>query len=325
MFPLNRRTLVAAAAASLLTGLAHAQADKAPIRILVGFAPGAGTDAVARLMADRLQGVLGQTVIVENMAGAGGRLAANALVAAPADGSTFMIANNAVHVFQTLVTPHQIKWHYQKDFAPVAGLTSYPLAMAVAANLNIKNVQEYVQWVKANEAGALFGSTGMGGQTHFLGYKFGKDAGVPLQVVPYKGVTPMLTDVIAGHTPAAIGLTDDMLKFHNTGKLRIIGVFTEKRFPLTPDIPTFAEQGYGNLKGEAWQGMWAPAKTPRPVLDRMQEAVRKVLEMPDVKEFMTTRLNVVPTFRTGAEVARIQAEEVKYWEPIVKASGFKPE
>lgn len=325
MFTLNRRTILAAAAATLLSGLAHAQADKTPIKILVGFAPGGGTDAVARLMADKLQGVLGQTVIVENMAGAGGRLAANALVAAPADGNTYMIANNAVHTFQTLVTPHQIKWHYQKDFAPVAGLTSYPLGMAVATNLNVSNVAEYVKWVKANPAGALFGNTGMGGQTHFLGQQFGKEAGTPLQVVPYKGVTPMLTDVIAGHTPAAIGLMDDMLKFHNAGKVRIIGIFASKRFELTPDIPTFEEQGYRNLQGEAWQGMWAPAKTPRAALERMQNAVRKVLEMPDVKEFMTSRLNVVPTFRTGAEVARIQAAEVKYWEPIVKASGFKPE
>jgi tripartite-type tricarboxylate transporter receptor subunit TctC len=135
----------------------------------------------------------------------------------------------------------------------------------------------------------------------------------------------MVTDLLAGHTPAAIGLMDDMLKFHRAGSLRVIGVFSAKRSPLTPDIPTFAEQGFPSLKGEAWQGMWAPAKTPKAQIDRMQEAVRKVLEMPDVKEAMTTRLNVLPTFRHATELALIQEAEMKYWEPIIKSSGFKPE
>jgi tripartite-type tricarboxylate transporter receptor subunit TctC len=322
MFHLNRRSLLAAAALSAV-GFAHGQSDRQTIKLLVGFAPGGGTDAVARLVADKLQVVLGQSVIVENMAGAGGRLAANALVAATPDGSTFMVANNAVHTFHSLVFGNQIKWHYQRDFAPVAGLTTYPLGMAVPASIGVTNVDEYVRWVKANPAKSTFGSTGAGGQTHFLGVQFAKDAGIDLQVVPYKGVTPMVTDVMAGHTPAAIGLMDDMLRFHRTGKLRVIGVFSAKRSPLTPDIPTFAEQGFPNLQSEAWQGMWAPAKTPKAQIDRMQEAVRKVLEMPDVMEAMASRLNVVPTFRSATEVARIQEAEMKYWEPIIKASGFK--
>lgn len=324
MFHPNRRGLLAAAAL-LAAGLAHAQADKQAIKLLVGFAPGGGTDAVARLVADKLPAVLGQPVIVENLAGAGGRLAANALVAAAPDGNTFMVANNAVHTFQSLVFANQIKWHYQRDFAPVAGLTTYPLGMAVPASIGVANVPEYLKWVKANPTKSTFGSTGAGGQTHFLGVQFAKDAGIDLQVIPYKGVTPMVTDVMAGHTPAAIGLMDDMLKFHRAGKLRVIGVFSAKRSPLTPDIPTFAEQGFPNLQSEAWQGMWAPAKTPKAQIDRMQEAVKKVLEMPDVKEAMTNRLNVIPTFRSATELARVQEAEMKYWEPIIKAAAFKPE
>jgi len=324
MFHPNRRWLFAVAAV-FAAGLAHAQSDKQPIKLLVGFAPGGGTDAVARLVADKLPALLGQPVIVENMAGAGGRLAANALVAAAPDGNTFMVANNAVHTFQSLVFGHQIKWHYQRDFAPVAGLTSYPLGMAVPSAIGVTNVPEYLKWVKAHPDKSTFGSTGTGGQTHFLGVQFAKDAGMDLQVIPYRGATPMVTDLLAGHTPAAIGLMDDMLKFHRAGSLRVIGVFSAKRSPLTPDIPTFAEQGFPSLKGEAWQGMWAPAKTPKAQIDRMQEAVRKVLEMPDVKEAMTTRLNVLPTFRHATELALIQEAEMKYWEPIIKSSGFKPE
>ena len=324
MFHTHRRGLLAAAAL-FATGLAQAQSDKQPIKLLVGFAPGGGTDAVTRLLAEKLTGVLGQQVIVENMAGAGGRLAANAMVAAAPDGNTYMVANNAVHTFQTLVFGNQIKWHYQRDFAPVAGLTTYPLGMAVSASIGVSTVPEYVRWLKANPGKATFGSTGTGGQTHFLGVQFGKEAGIDLQVVPYKGATPMVSDVMAGHTPAAIGLMDDMLKFHRAGRLRVIGVFSEKRSPLTPDIPTFAEQGFVNLKSDAWQGIWAPAKTPKAQIDRMQDALRKVLEMPDVKDIMANRLNVFPTFRSAAELAQIQEAEMKYWEPIIKAAAFKPE
>ena len=320
----SRRSLLLAAALTA-SGLVRAQGDKPPVKLLVGFAPGGGTDALARLLADKLPPLLGQPVVVENLAGAGGRLAANALVAAAPDGNTFMVANNAVHTFQTLVFASQIKWHYQRDFAPVAGLTAYSLGMAVPASSGITNVADYVRWVKADPARATFGSTGTGGQTHFLGVQFGKDAGLPLQVIPYKGVTPMVTDVMAGHAPAAIGLMDDMLKFHRAGRLRVIGVFSAQRSALFPDIPTFAEQGFPNLQGDAWQGVWAPARTPRAQLDRMQESLRKVLDMPDVREALASRLNLVPSFRTGAELARVQEAEMKYWEPIIRNSGFKPE
>ncbi len=321
--PIRRGLL--AATALFFAGFAHSQSENQPIKLLVGFAPGGGTDAVARLVAEKLQVLLGQPVIVTNMAGAGGRLAANALVAAAPDGNTFMVANNAVHTFHSLVFGSQIKWHYQRDFAPVAGLTTYALGMVVPTTVSVTNVAEYLKWVKANPAKSTFGSTGAGGQTHFLGVQFAKDAGIDLQVVPYQGVTPMVTDVLAGHTPAAIGLMDDMLKFHRAGKLRVIGIFSAKRSPLTPDIPTFAEQGFPNLQSEAWQGMWAPAKTPKVHIDRMQDAIKKILDMPDVREAMASRLNVVATFRSATDLARIQEAEMKYWEPIIKASGFKPD
>lgn len=325
MFYSNRRRLLLAAPALLAAGLAHGQSDKQAIRLLVGFAPGGGTDAVARLIADKLPGLLGQPVIVENLPGAGGRLAANALVAAAPNGNTFMVANNAVLTFQTLVFANQIKWDYQRDFAPVAGLTTYPLGLAVPISSDVKSVPEYVRWVKANPSKATFGSTGVGGQTHFLGVQFAKAAGIDLQVVPYKGVTPMVSDVVAGHSPAAIGLMDDMLKFHRAGRLRVIGVFSAQRSPLTPDIPTFIEQGFPDVKSEAWQGMWAPAKTSKAQIERMQEAVQKVLAMPDVKEAMTSTLNVTPTFRNADELARTQEAEIRYWEPIIRAAAFKPE
>ena len=321
----TRRRLMLASAALPLVGAAGAQGDVKPIKFLVGFAAGGGTDAVARVLADKLKDVLEQPVIVENIPGAGGRLAANALVAAPADGTTFMVANNAVHTFQTLVFGAQVKWHYRRDFAPVAQITSYPLAFAVASSLGVNNVAEYVNLVRAKPNQATFGTAGLGGQAHFSGVQFGREAGVTLVPVAYKGATPMVTDLVGGHLPAGISLMDDMLKFHRAGSLKVIGVFSERRSPVVPDIPTFVEQGYKDLYSESWQGIWAPAKTPPAQIERMQNAVKKVLEMPDVRQTLMTRLFVVPTFRTAAEMAQMQDDEIRRWEPIIKNSGFKPE
>lgn len=321
----SRRQLLMAASALPFANPALAQSDKATVRILVGFSPGGGTDLVARLIADKLRVVLGQPVIVENMPGVGGRLAANALVAAPSDGNTLMFANNAVHTFQTLVFGEQIKWHYRRDFTPVAGLTSYPLGMAVPASLGVKSVADFVKWAKANPGKVTFGTTGMGGQTHFTGVQFAKAAGIDMPAVPYRGATPLMTDLVGGQVPAGIALMDDMLKFHQSGRVRVIGIFSAKRSPLVPDIPTFAEQGFNNLASDAWQGVWAPPKTPAVLVERLQNAIKKVLEMSEVQQAMMTRLFVVPTYRSARDMARLQDDEIRHWEPIIKASGFKPE
>ena len=320
----TRRQLLITAGAWPLAGAAQAQGDARPIRLLVGFAAGGGTDAVARLLADKLKDVLAQPVIVENMAGAGGRLAANATVSAPPDGLTFMVANNAVHTFHTLVFGSQINWHYRRDFTPVAQLTSYPLALAVASSLGVGNVAEFVAWARAHPDKATFGTAGLGGQSHFSGVQLAREAGIRLEPVAYKGPTPMVTDLAGGHVPAGISLMDDMLRFHRAGSLKVIGVFSEQRTPVVPDIPTFVEQGYRNLHSESWQGVWGPARLPPAQVERMQNAIRRVLEMPDVRQALLTRLYVVPTFRPAAEMAAMQDEEIRRWEPIIRSSGFKP-
>lgn len=320
-----RRRLLMAAGVWPFARAAHAQGDARTIRLLVGFAPGGGTDAVARLLADKLKDVLEQPVIVENLAGAGGRLAANALVAAAPDGLTYMVANNAVHTFQTLVFGSQIRWHYRRDFAPVAQLTSYPLALAVPGSLGVGSVTDFVGWVRARPDGATFGTAGLGGQSHFSGVQLAREAGIRLAPVAYKGATPMVTDLVGGHVPAGISLMDDMLRFHRAGSVRVIGVFSRERSELVPDIPTFVEQGFKDLHSEAWQGVWAPTRTPTAQIERMQNALARVLAMPDVRQVMTTRLFVAPTFRNAADMAAIQDDEIRRWEPIIRTSGFKPE
>ena len=322
---LTRRTVLASAGLTLAAPLLHAQPEKPPSRSLLGLPPGGGTDAIARYIADRLREPLGQPVIIESRVGVGGRLAADALMTAAPDGLTYMIAPNATPTFQTLVFGKQIKWDIWRDFAPVAGLTSYPLGMAVNNDLGVNNVKEFVAWAKAHPGKASFGTPGTGGQNHFLGVQFAKLAGIELPVTPYKGTPPMITDLLGGHVPAGISLMDELIKHQKTGKLKVIGIFSDKRSELMPEIPTFAEQGYKVSSGDAWTAMWAPAKTPTAEIARMQQALQKVLSNPQVKEDLMTRLSVVPHYRNAEEMARVQREELATWEPIIKASGFKPD
>jgi len=323
--PFPRRRLLATAAATLAApSLLFAQ-DKPVIRILVGFPPGGGTDAIARYIAERLAEQLGQPVIIDNKPGAGGRMAADALMTAPPDGLTYMIAPNATPTFQVLVFGPQLKWNLFRDFEPVAGLVSYPLGMAVHPSLGVSTVPEFVKWAKANPGRAGFGTPGTGGQNHFLGLLFAKVAGIELPLIPYRGTPPLMTDLLGGHLPAAITLMDLMMPQHRAGKARVIGVFTEKRSDLVPDIPTFAEQGFNVTLGEAWTQMWAPVKAPAAETNRVRAALQRVLAQPAVREHLMTRLACVPHYRDGAEMARQQKAELAAWEPVVRGSGFKPD
>jgi len=322
---LNRRHLLLSSGALLALPHAAWAQTKPVIRILVGFPPGGATDAIARAVADRLPNLLGQPVMIDNKAGVGGRLAADALLAAPADGLTFMVAPNATPTFQMLVFGHQVRWNILNDFAPVATLASYPLGMGVSLNTGANTAREFIDWVKKNPGKSSFGTPGLGGQNAFLGVQLAKTAGIELPVVPYKGSPPMVTDLLGGHVPSAISLMDGMMAYHRAGKIRVIGIFTKTRSPLMPDIPTFAEQGIDVTSGEAWTGVWARAGTPAPEIERVQKAIQQVLQIPEVRELMSQRLWVQPHFRNGAEMDALQRTELAHWEPIIKASGFKAE
>lgn len=322
---LSRRNWMVASGALLASPLTQAQGDKSVLHILVGLPPGGGTDSIARYFADKLSSELGRPVIIDSRPGAGGRIAADMLMNAAPDGQTWMIAPNATPTFQTLVFGKQIKWNIWRDFAPVAGLVSYPLGMAVHPDLGVSNASEFVAWAKANPQRATFGSPGAGGQNHFLGVQFARLSGIDLPLTPYKGTPPMIIDLLGGHIPAGISLMDELLRYHRNGKLRVIGVFGDSRSELAPDIPTFTEQGYKVRSGDGWTAMWAPAKTPASDIARMQQALKRILSAPQAKSELTSKLSVVPHFLNGEEMAKLQREELATWEPIIKSSGFKPD
>jgi tripartite-type tricarboxylate transporter receptor subunit TctC len=322
---LARRALLASGAGLIALPRASWAQSKPVIRIMVGFPPGGATDAIARVIANRLPDLLGQPVIIDNKPGVGGRIAADAVLAAPADGLTFMVAPNATPTFQTLVYGREIHWNILKDFTPVATMASYALGMAVALNTNASNAREFVDWAKRNPGKASFGTPGLGGQNHFLGVQLAKTTGIDLPVTPYKGTPPMVTDLVGGHVPSAISLIDGMVPHHRAGKIRVIGLFTKERSPLIPEIPTFVEQGIDVTSGEGWTGMWARAGTPPAAIERMRKALQQALRSPEVKDALTQQLWVQPDFRTGLLMDALQRAELAHWEPIIKASGFKPD
>jgi tripartite-type tricarboxylate transporter receptor subunit TctC len=323
----NRKTFNAALLAATL-GLsmtAGAQSDQ-PIRILVGFPPGGSTDTVARVLADKMSVVLKQPIIIDNKPGAGGRLAAQALKASAPDGLTYMIAPDATPVFQTLLYPAStLKYDMLKDFAPVAVVVSYPLALAVGQDTGVKTAKDFVAWARSHPQQASFGTAGAGGQTHFSGLQLGKAIGVNLQAVPYRGNGPLITDLLGGQVAAGVMTAGDILPHQSSGKARVVAVFGAQRSALLPDVPTFKEQGIDIDTGDGWTGMWAPAKTPQAQVERMQNALRHVLGLPEVRDILANKATLNPDFRPADEMDKLLRQELAYWGPVIKASGFTPD
>ena len=323
-----RKTLQALWVATALSlGLASGvQAEDKPIiKILVGFPPGGASDTLARLIAEKLRDQLKQQVLVENRPGVGGRTAAQAVKAAAPNGQTYMIAPNATFVFQHLTYPvSTLGYDMNSDFTSVARLTSYPIAMVVNSSTGVKNAKEYAAWIKGHPERTNFGTAGQGGETHFNGIQFGKVAGTPMQVVPYRGNGPLVVDLVGGQIMTANMVAGEVLQHVKSGKLNYVGIYAPRRSPLLPDVPTMAEQGFDTGGGDGWMGMWGPAKLPREELERMQSALKTVLAAPDVKELLLTKFLLVSDYRPGTDVDKQLQAELAHWGPIIKATGFKP-
>ena len=313
-------------AVTLGLALAAQAQDKPPIKLLVGFPPGGASDGLARLLADKLRDQLKQQVIVENRPGVGGRIAAQAVKSAPPNGLMYMLAPNATLTFQHLTYPVSVLgYDMTTDFTSVAQITSYPMAMVVNSSLGVKTAKEYAAWLKANPDKGNFGTAGQGGDTHFNGLQFAKIAGTPMQVVPYRGNGPLVTDLVGGQIMTGNMLAGDALQHVKSGKLNYIGIFAPKRSALIPEVPTMAEQGFDTGGSDGWMALWGPARLPKAELERMQAAVSAVLAQPEMKETLMTKLLQVADYRSGAEVDKQLQAELAHWGPVIKASGFTPQ
>ncbi|MFT4196076.1 Bug family tripartite tricarboxylate transporter substrate binding protein [Ottowia sp.] len=320
---MQRRALILSAAlAPLAAGPARAQAE-GTLRIVVPYAPGGSSDRAARLVADKLGPRLGQTVIVENKTGAGGRLAAQQLkgLSAGASQNVLLLGNPAVMVVAPLVFKDN-GYDPDADFQPVSQVTDYEFALAVSSAVPVKQLSHLLAWLRANPGQANFGVPATGSLPHFFALMTSEKAQVRGQVVGYRGSAPLISDLIGGQVPVAFDTLDTLLPQHEGGKLRILATSGAQRSPLAPDVPTYKESGL-DLVATGWNALFAPAAMPADRVARLGAAIREVMNDPDTRrKFADAKMT--PTATTPAQTAAMLKAYRAQWAPVVRKSGYQP-
>jgi tripartite-type tricarboxylate transporter receptor subunit TctC len=302
--------------------IAQDKVDK-PVKILVGFAPGGTADIIARVVADKMTASLGQPVLVENRPGAIGRIVADAVKSAPPDGSTIMV----MPIGPMAVVPHvykDITYDPIKDFTPIAIGATFQFAFAASPKSGAKTWPEFATWAKANPGKADYATSGAGSLPHFFGVLLGRGIGVEMVHVPYKGSAAYTADMISGQVSSAVDALADLTELHRAGKVKILATSGAQRSTALPDVPTFTELGVQGVEAMGWFGFFAPAKTPKPVIDNLNKAINAALASPDVAAKLSG-IGMDPAAATPEQFAKIVADDYAKWGPIVKASGFKPD
>ena len=322
---MHRRHLLAslasiAAAIVLATPPAMAQGwpDKA-VRILVPAPAGSSLDVLARTIGEKLKDKFGATVIVENKPAAGGTVATAEVAKAAPDGHTLLLGFNGPLATGPLV--QKVPYDVQKDLAPVVITSSQPNVLAVNAALPVKSVAELVAWSKANPGKLNYASVGNGSSSHLNAELLKSMSGIDAVHVPFNGSPPAVLATVQGETQMMFAVMQPLQAQVQAGKLRAIAVTTPKRFPLLPDIPAIAESGYPGFEALAWNGLVAPAGTPRPVIDRINAEVNAILKLPDV----TQKMNAAGFDLIGGtpeDFAKLIAAESARWTPVVKRLGI---
>ena len=275
---------------------------------------------VARLIADKMKDSLGQTVIVENKPGAGGRIGTEYAKGQPADGTTLLVVNPALFVVAPVVFA-KLAYDPDADFAPVSLITTYQFCVSVPPASEVKNVKGLIEWIKKNPNQANYGSPAAGSLPHFFGLMIGKAAGVEMVHSSYNGSGPLVTALIGNQIPIGVDAYDAQSAYH-PDKIRILATAGTAR--KKPDIPTFKEEGFPEIEGVGWNAIVVPAKTPKPVIDKLSAAIAKALKSPDVVEKIQGLGNDAMG-TTPEEFAAVLKKDRERWGPVIKASGFKAE
>jgi tripartite-type tricarboxylate transporter receptor subunit TctC len=314
------KTLAAAALLGLAT-LAQAAFPDKPVKILIGFPPGGPLDAHARLLADRLGQVLGQPVIIDYKAGAGGTVGAEFVAKSAPDGYTLLMANTGTMVINPAV---YTKLGYQtlKDFAPVARTAQQPLALVVNPNVPAKTVQELVALAKAKPGQLNYGSAGNGGISHLVPEMFKTATGTFIVHIPYRGSAPAFTDLLGGQVQVMAESIPQASQYVKQGKLRALAVTGRERNAALPDTPTFAVAGIKGVEVVGFYGVLAPAGTPKDVVARLSDALRQTLETPDIRTRMVQQ-GADPAYLPADDFAAYLAAQMPVWAKAVKDSGTK--
>jgi tripartite-type tricarboxylate transporter receptor subunit TctC len=294
-----------------------------PIRMLVGFAPGGGTDTTARTIAQPLSEALGQQVIVDNRPGAAGNIAADIAAKSPPDGYTILMGTIAALAINPSLY-QKLPFDPVRDFEPVTLAVSSTNVLAVHPSVPVKNVRELIALAKSQPGKLTYGSSGVGGAGHLAGVLFDQLAGTTMVHVPYKGGAPAMIALIGGEVQLVFATAETAVPQIKSGKIRALGVTMAKRTALLPDLPTIAEAGLPGYEANNWYGLLLPAKTPRAIVDRLHREAVKVLNAPAIKEQLFRQgLDATPS--TQQEFAAYIKSEIAKWAKVVKASGAKAE
>ncbi len=317
---ISRRSTLAALAALPFAS----RADDKPIRLLVGFPAGGGTDAIARLLGEALQASLGTTVIVDNRPGAGGQIAAQALKTAPNDGTTFFVSHDHTISILPLVLKNP-GFDPAKDFVPVAGFATFANAFAVSGGTPAASLPDYLAWVKKQHSGQ--GSVGIPAPAsvpEFLVKLLGEKNGLNLLAVPYRGSAPMIADMLGNQISAGVGSVPDLITNHQQKKLKIVAVMGQQRQGVLPEVPTFAELGIAGFEDLPYYGLFAPAGTSPAVVERFSNALAGVIAQPGVKARLT-ELGLSVGMMSSVQLATRERAYAAAWAKIIKAGGFQPQ
>jgi tripartite-type tricarboxylate transporter receptor subunit TctC len=314
--------IVALLAAGILPASAQPYPSK-PITIIVPFAAGGPTDALARVLGERMGRSLGQTVVVEDVTGAGGTLGVTRAVHAAPDGYTLSIGHLGTHVINGAIYP--LSFDLVKDFAPIAELASNPMMIVSKNDVPAKNLKGLIAWLRANDGTVTAGTAGVGSGSHFSGVYLGQLVGVKLRFVPYRGTGPALLDLVGGQIDLIVDQASNSLPQVRAGKIRAYAVTADKRMPAAADIPTVDEAGMPGFYISLWSGLWAPKDTPKEIIAKLNAAVVEALADPViVKRFAAMGLDIPPRDKQTPEaLADHQQAEVKKWWPMIKAADIK--
>lgn len=315
----------AALAAALMTvaGFAGAQAyPSKPVKMIVTYPPGGSSDLMGRILAQKLSDLWGQQVLVENKSGAAGSIGMDYAAKQPADGYSFVIGNFGPVATNPILT--KVPYSIEKDFMPVTMVCTGPNILVVNSSSPVKSVAELVGTAKKDAGKINFATSGPGSMSHLVGEMFKKQAAIDIVQVPYKGGVLAVQDVLAGQVQMIFSDALPVMQHIRAGKLRPLGVTSKDRSPLSPEIPTMAEQGFPELVAVNWWGVLVPAGTPKPIVDKLNADLVKVLAMPDVKEKFAA-LGVEPVSSTPEQFgAYIRSEAAKYGK-LIQDAGIRTE
>jgi tripartite-type tricarboxylate transporter receptor subunit TctC len=319
---MNRREFIAGGLALSAAASSHpVRAQSGPVtKIIFPFAAGGSGDLVCRQLAHHLPAALDRNFIVESRTGGDGLIGIRAVKGASPDGTTILMTTGPTMYLLPMVETEP-SFSPAKDFIPVSQLARFEFVVVAGSSIGVKDFKELVAWIKANPSKASYGVPSSGTIPHFTGWHIEQVLKLSMTRVTYRGSAPIITDLIGGHIPFAVTTLSDTITQHRAGTIRIVAVSGAERSPFLPDVPTLKESGV-DMVADSWYGMWLPAGSPPEFARKLSAAAADVLSKPEVKDKLKA-VTLIPVGSTPEELTKALAADTAFWQPIVKATGYK--